>query len=260
VNDVLVIIPTYNERENIREIVARVLASEPSADVLVVDDNSPDGTGALASALAFGNDRLNVLNRAGKEGLGAAYQAGFAWGMERGYERLVEMDADGSHSPEQLPSLLAALDTADVVIGSRWIAGGVVENWPIGRTLLSVGGSIYARLVLGVPARDITGGYRAFTADAIRAIGLDNITSQGYCFQIDMLWHAHLAGLRIAEVPITFVERIHGVSKMSPWIVAEAMLRVTGWGLAGFPDRLRRITRATPATQRAVGQTAPSQR
>ena len=238
-NRTLVVVPTYNERENIAEITARVLRSAPGVDVLVVDDNSPDGTGALASALASGHDRINVLHRAGKEGLGAAYRAGFSWGLERGYERLVEMDADGSHQPEQLERLLAALNEADLVLGSRWVHGGSVVNWPLRRKLLSQGGSLYARMALGIPVRDITGGFRAFTADALREIGYLDVLSQGYCFQIDMLWKAYNSGLRISEVPITFVERVHGESKMSSGIVREAILRVTLWGLRSLPARLR---------------------
>jgi dolichol-phosphate mannosyltransferase len=238
-NRTLVIIPTYNERGNLTDMTARVLRSAPGVDLLVVDDNSPDGTGALASALASAHDRIHVLHRAGKEGLGAAYRAGFAWGLERDYERLVEMDADGSHRPEQLPRLLERLNTADVVLGSRWVKGGEVENWPLRRMLLSQGGSLYARIALGLPFRDVTGGYRAFTAEALEVIGFDRVLSQGYGFQIEMLWHAYTAGLSIAEVPITFVERVHGVSKMSSGIVGEAIARVTLWGLQGLPARIR---------------------
>ncbi|MET4704679.1 polyprenol monophosphomannose synthase [Frigoribacterium sp. UYMn621] len=251
-NRTLVVVPTYNERENIAEIIARVLRCAPGVDVLVVDDNSPDGTGAMASALASGHDRINVLHRAGKEGLGAAYRAGFAWGLERGYERLVEMDADGSHQPEQLERLLSALDDADVVLGSRWVRGGSVVNWPLKRIILSQGGSLYARIALGLPVRDITGGFRAFTADALREIGYQDVLSQGYCFQIDMLWKAYSAGLRVSEVPITFVERVHGESKMSSGIVKEAILRVTLWGLQGLPARLRGDHRSAVAAASAL--------
>ena len=251
-NRTLVVVPTYNERENIAEITARVLRSAPGVDVLVVDDNSPDGTGALASALASGHDRINVLHRAGKEGLGAAYRAGFSWGLERGYERLVEMDADGSHQPEQLERLLAALNEADLVLGSRWVHGGSVVNWPLRRKLLSQGGSLYARMALGLPVRDITGGFRAFTADALREIGYLDVLSQGYCFQIDMLWRAYSSGLRISEVPITFVERVHGESKMSSGIVREAILRVTLWGLRSLPARLRGEHRVAVAVASAA--------
>ena len=251
-NRTLVVIPTYNERDNLAEITARVLRSTTGVDVLVVDDNSPDGTGALASALASGHDRINVLHRAGKEGLGAAYRAGFDWGLERGYERLVEMDADGSHQPEQLELLLTALDDADVVLGSRWVRGGSVVNWPFRRMMLSQAGSLYARVALGLPIRDITGGFRAFTADALREIGYQDVLSQGYCFQIDMLWKAYTAGLRISEVPITFVERVHGESKMSSSIVNEAIVRVTLWGLKAMPARLRGDHRAAVAAASAL--------
>lgn len=240
----LVIIPTYNERDNVEWIVSRVRESVADASVLIVDDNSPDGTGALADALAESDEAVHVLHRAGKEGLGAAYRDGMRWGLGQGFDVLVEMDADGSHQPEQLPRLLDRLSVADVVVGSRWVPGGGVVNWPIERKILSRGGSGYARFALGVPVRDVTGGYRAFTADALRRIDLDAVLSQGYCFQIDMIWHAAVAGLKIAEVPITFVERERGVSKMSGTIVAEAMLRVTGWAIMSLPERMRRAAGA----------------
>jgi dolichol-phosphate mannosyltransferase len=220
--------------------------------VLVVDDNSPDGTGALASALASGHDRIHVLHREEKDGLGAAYRAGFNWGFAEGYERFVEMDADGSHQPEQLSRLLEKLDDSDVVLGSRWVRGGSVKNWPLRRSILSQGGSLYARIALGLPVRDITGGYRAFTADALRSIDYQNVLSRGYCFQIDMLWRAYRAGMRIAEVPITFVERVHGESKMSSGIVREAILRVTVWGLRGLPARIAGANRHAVATTGAA--------
>lgn len=234
----LVIIPTYNERENIEMIVARVRAATPDVHILIAEDNSPDGTGALADALVAADDHVFVMHRAGKEGLGAAYKAGFAWAKEHGYDRVVEMDADGSHKPEQLPDLLAASDAgADVVLGSRWVPGGSVVNWPLRRQLLSRGGSTYARIMLRLPAKDVTGGYRVFTMDALDRLGLDTVHSAGYGFQVDMLWHAKLAGLRIQEVPITFVERVAGDSKMSGGIVVEAMLRVTGWGIGSLFSR-----------------------
>jgi dolichol-phosphate mannosyltransferase len=240
----LVIIPTYNERDNVEWIVTRVRESVADASVLIVDDNSPDGTGTLADALAASDEAVHVLHRAGKEGLGAAYRDGMRWGLVHDFDVLVEMDADGSHQPEQLPRLLERLAVADVVVGSRWVPGGGVVNWPIERKILSRGGSRYARFALGVPVRDVTGGYRAFTADALRRIDLDAVLSQGYCFQIDMIWHAAVAGLKIAEVPITFVERERGVSKMSGAIVAEAMLRVTGWAIMSLPERMRRAASA----------------
>jgi dolichol-phosphate mannosyltransferase len=237
----LVIIPTYNERENIAGIVARVRAATPDVDVLVVDDNSPDGTGRVADDLAASDPAIFVLHRTGKSGLGSAYGAAFRWGLSRGYDRLVEMDADGSHQPEQLPALLAASDAgADVVLGSRWIPGGGVENWPAYRELLSRGGSAYSRIVLGLPQRDVTGGYRVLTAHALESIRLEDVHSQGYGFQVDLLFHAARAGLTIVEVPITFIERRFGASKMTGGIVLEAMLRVTLWGMGALPGRLRR--------------------
>jgi glycosyltransferase involved in cell wall biosynthesis len=241
VNDrILVVIPTYNERENIGSIVARIGATVPDAHVLIVDDNSPDGTGQIADVLSASDDRVHVLHRFAKEGLGAAYLAGFAWARARQYDVIVECDADGSHQPEQLPRLLAALDTHDVAIGSRWVAGGEVVDWPLSRRLLSRGGSAYARWMLGLSQRDVTGGYRAFRSAALDALGLGRIDSEGYCFQIELLWRAAQAGLHIAEVPITFVERQLGVSKMRGSIVVEAMLRVTMWGFISIRHRPRR--------------------
>jgi dolichol-phosphate mannosyltransferase len=241
----VVIIPTYNERENVERIVARVRVATPDVDVLIVDDNSPDGTGAIADGLAAADPAVSVVHRAGKDGLGAAYKAGFAWGLERGYTTLVEMDADGSHAPEELPALLAASDGADVVLGSRWVPGGSVVNWPAHRKAISRTGSSYARVVLGIPVKDITGGYRVFSADALDRIRLDSVHSHGYGFQVDMLWHAYTEGLRIVEVPITFTERVYGTSKMSTGIVVEAMIRVTGWGLRGLPARFGRQSTST---------------
>jgi len=230
---VLVVVPTYNEAENVATVVARVRAAVPRADLLVVDDASPDGTGQIADTLADSDAAVHVLHRSAKEGLGAAYLAGFAWGLEAGYDVLVEMDADGSHHPEQLPRLLGALaGGADLVLGSRWVDGGRVEDWPLHRLALSRGGNTYARLVLGVPIYDITGGYRAFRAAALRTLDLSSVASQGYCFQVDLAYRAVRAGLRVEEVPITFTEREQGVSKMSGAIVAEALLRVTQWGAA----------------------------
>ncbi|SEB46304.1 dolichol-phosphate mannosyltransferase [Paramicrobacterium humi] len=237
----LVLIPTYNERANLAAIVRRVHTAVPDADILIVDDASPDGTGLIADELAASDERVHVLHRPGKQGLGAAYADAFRWGLERDYDRLVEMDADGSHQPEQLPALLEASRAgADLVLGSRWLPGGGIENWPWHRRLLSRGGSAYARTVLGLPYRDVTGGFRVFTADALRRIRRDDVHSQGYGFQVDMLWHAHRAGLRIVEVPITFIERTQGRSKMTTGIVFEAMWRVTLWGLRNVPARFRR--------------------
>ncbi|MFF2370452.1 polyprenol monophosphomannose synthase [Agromyces sp. NPDC058110] len=240
----LVVIPTYNERENLAALVARVRVAVPEASVLVVDDGSPDGTGYIADGLAADDGAVHVLHRTAKQGLGAAYLDAFEWALERGHDPIVQMDADGSHQPEQLPTLLAALEApdaagrpVDVVIGSRWIPGGAIENWPRRRELLSRWGSAYARTMLRLSTRDATAGYRVFRAQALRAIRLDDVHTRGYGFQVDMLWHARQAGLVVVEVPITFVERVRGRSKMSPFIVLEAMVKVTGWGIA---DRFRR--------------------
>lgn len=237
----LVIIPTYNESENIERIIARVRASVPEADVLVADDNSPDGTGQQADALADADSHIHVMHRLGKEGLGAAYLAGFAWGLDRGYDVLVEMDADGSHQPEQLPLLLDALADADLVLGSRWVKGGSVVNWPKSRELLSRGGNLWTRVALGVPLKDITGGYRAFRRATLLGLGLDNVASAGYCFQVDLAWRALKEGFRVTEVPITFVEREYGDSKMSQKIVVEALIRTTAWGVAYRAAQLRSL-------------------
>jgi dolichol-phosphate mannosyltransferase len=231
---VVVIIPTYNERENLDSIAARVRASVPEADLLVVDDNSPDGTGKLADELAAEDTQVHVLHRPGKAGLGAAYIAGFGWALDQGYSAMVEMDADGSHQPEDLPRLLGALEDADAVIGSRWVRGGTVSNWPKSREILSRGANTYARLMLRVPVHDTTAGFRAYRAGTLRAIQLSTVQSQGYCFQIDLTLRALNAGLTVAEVPIMFIDRTRGASKMSRAVVAEAFWRVTEWGLAGW--------------------------
>ena len=228
---ILVIIPTYNEIDNIDMITGRLRASVPEANILVVDDNSPDGTGRRADELAADDDHIHVLHRVGKEGLGAAYKAGFAWGLERRYDVLVEFDADGSHQPEQLPRVLDALRGADMVKGSRWVRGGSVVNWPLHRELLSRGGSLYTRVMLGLPVRDITGGLNAFRADTLRAVLDDPIDGQGYGIQRDLTWNAHKRGFRIKEVPIEFIERTAGESKMSGDVVKEAIIRTTELGL-----------------------------
>ena len=235
---VLVIIPTYNEADNIKPIVARVRSAVPDAHILVADDNSPDGTGKLADELAVGDEAVHVLHRKGKEGLGAAYLAGFRWGIENGYGVLVEMDADGSHQPEELPRLLTALKSADVVLGSRWIPGGRVVNWPKSREFISRGGSLYSRVLLEVPLRDMTGGYRAFRKETLEGLGMEAVASQGYCFQIDLAWRAVKAGFHVIEVPVTFIERERGESKMSRDIVTEAAWRVLSWGVGSRVNKL----------------------
>jgi dolichol-phosphate mannosyltransferase len=234
----LVIIPTYNEAENIKSIVGRVRQAVPDAHVLVADDNSPDGTGKLADELAAEDDHVQVMHRKGKEGLGAAYLAGFRWGMEHDYGVLIEMDADGSHQPEELPRLLTALKSADLVLGSRWIPGGRVVNWPKSREYLSRGGSTYSRLLLDVPIHDVTGGYRAFRKETLEGLGMSEVASAGYCFQVDLAWRAVKAGFHVIEVPITFVERERGDSKMSRNIVAEALWRVTAWGVSSRASKI----------------------
>lgn len=230
----VVVLPTYNERESVVDVVGRLRTIAPDVHVLVVDDNSPDGTGGIADELARDHAQVHVMHRSDKQGLGAAYLAGFAWAIQHGYEVIVECDADGSHHPEELPRLLAAIESADLVVGSRWVDGGRVVNWPWRRRLLSRAGSGYARMMLRMPQRDVTGGYRAYRTTAIHRLRVDTVASQGYCFQIELLWRAHLAGLRITEVPITFTERETGVSKMRGRIVFEAMWRVTVWGLASL--------------------------
>ncbi len=238
VGRVLVIIPTYNERENLESIVARVRAAVPAVEVLVADDSSPDGTGEIADRLAAEDDQVHVLHRSAKEGLGAAYIAGFHWGIERNFDVLVEMDADGSHQPEELPRLLSALETNDLVIGSRWVSGGEVKNWPRNREVLSRGANTYSRLMLGLPIHDATGGFRAYRATTLTKIGIDDVSSQGYCFQVDLTLRTVRAGLRVAEVPITFVERTRGASKMSRDIIVEAFQRVTQWGVEHHVGRV----------------------
>jgi dolichol-phosphate mannosyltransferase len=228
---VLVVVPTYNERDNLEVIAERLRTAVPDAHLLVVDDNSPDGTGKLADELADRDDHVHVLHRTAKNGLGAAYVAGFGWAKEQGYDVVVEMDADGSHAPEQLPRLLAALENADVVLGSRYVPGGSVVNWPKSREVLSRGGNLYTRMLLRLPLRDATGGYRAYRRQVLDALPLGKISSQGYCFQVDLAWQTWRRGYRVVEVPITFVERERGDSKMSRQIVAEALWQTTVWGL-----------------------------
>jgi len=227
---VLVLVPTYNESATVERAVFAVLEAVPDAHVLVIDDNSPDGTGAIADELAARLPHVHVLHRSRKEGLGAAYLSGFAWGLARDFDILIEMDADGSHPAAALPDLIAALDHSDLAIGSRWVPGGQVRNWPRSREWLSRGGNTYTRWALGIDVRDATAGFRAFRRSTLQAIDLGSVQSQGYCFQIDLTRRVLDAGLRVVEVPITFVERDIGESKMSRTIVAEALWRVTVWG------------------------------
>ncbi len=228
---VLVVIPTYNERLNLPPLVERLRMAVPEADVLVVDDGSPDGTGQVADGLAVGDPAVSALHRERKSGLGGAYLAGFAVGRRNGYDVLVEMDADGSHLPEELPRLLTALRGADVVLGSRWVPGGAVRNWPASRKVLSLAGNSYARLVLRLPLADATGGFRAYRTSALATLELETVASQGYCFQVELAWRAQRRGCTVVEVPITFTERTVGESKMSRDVVAEALWRITWWGL-----------------------------
>jgi dolichol-phosphate mannosyltransferase len=225
----VVIVPTYNEAEGILAMLDAVLSHAPDVDILVVDDDSPDGTAKLVVAHHQFGRRLHLLSRPAKEGLGAAYRAGFGWALARPYEAIVQMDADLSHPPERVPALLAALGHADVAVGSRYVRGGSVHNWPLLRRLISRGGNIYVRLVLGMAVHDATSGFKAFRREALEAIGALNSESNGYCFQIENTWCSSRLGLRVTEVPITFTDRAVGTSKMSGDIVREAMLRVLGW-------------------------------
>lgn len=236
----VMVIPTYNEAENLAEVVARVRRAAPEVDILVVDDNSPDGTGDLADGLAASDSQISVLHRSAKEGLGAAYIHGFRVALDAGYDAIGEMDADGSHQPEELPSLLAALEHSDLVIGARWIPGGTVENWPWHRMLLSRGGNLYTRLLLGIRVKDATAGYRVFRRGTLEAIGLGRVQALGYVFQVELAYRTLQAGLRVTEVPIRFVERVRGDSKMTPEVARESLVRITRWGLSERLHRLRR--------------------
>ncbi|MGO0577862.1 polyprenol monophosphomannose synthase [Ornithinimicrobium panacihumi] len=245
---VCICVPTYNEADNLEPIVVRIRAAVPGAHLLVLDDNSPDGTGAIADRLAAADPHVHVLHRRGKEGLGPAYLAGFAWARERGYDAVVEIDADGSHQPEQLPALLAAADHADVVIGSRWVPGGSVHNWPAHRRALSVGANTYARLALGIGVRDATAGFRVYRMSALEQMDLSEVASQGYCFQVDLTLRALDRGLTVVEIPIGFVEREVGTSKMDDSIVREAALKVGVWG---FRRRSRALRERLGSGQRS---------
>jgi dolichol-phosphate mannosyltransferase len=234
---VLVVVPTYNERVNVPLIVPAILGQDPRIDVLVVDDNSPDGTGELADRLAAENPRVHVLHRGQKEGLGKAYIAGFRWALDHGYDLVFEMDADFSHDPRFLPTFLDAIQDADLVIGSRYKTGVNVINWPISRLLLSLGANQYARLVTGLPLADSTGGFKCFRRQVLEAIPLERVRSNGYAFQIEMSYRAWKKGFRLKEVPIVFTDRVEGQSKMNRKIVREAVWMV--WWL-----RLRSLGRA----------------
>jgi len=238
---ILVIIPTYNEIESLPVIVSAVRKNTPSVYILVADDNSPDGTGKFADDLALADSHIRVLHRTAKNGLGAAYLAGFAWAKDNGYDVVVEMDADGSHRAVDLPLLLNALVDADAVLGSRWVSGGEVVNWPLSRKILSRGGNLYTRFMLRIPLHDATGGFRAYRISALEVMNVQSVQSQGYCFQVDLAWRAVQNKLRVVEVPITFVERELGTSKMDSTIVKEALLRVTIWGIEKRKNQLKRL-------------------
>ena len=239
---VLTVIPTYNEKENLPVVVERLRAAVPDCDILVVDDNSPDGTGQLADSMAAEDSHINVLHRTIKDGLGGAYLAGFDWGLEAGYDVFVEMDADCSHQPEQLPLLLQAIEGgADLAIGSRYVPGGKTKNWPLHRQILSRGANLYTRLILGTKVKDITAGYRAYRREALQKLNLEGIDSKGYVFQVDLAWRSEQASLKIVEVPITFVEREIGSSKMDGNIIVDSMTKVTRWGLTARVERVRSL-------------------
>jgi len=233
----LVIVPTYNERFNIARLIPAVLAQDPSLEVLVVDDGSPDGTGAIVDGIAANNARVHVIHRASKLGLGTAYIAGFRWALERKYDLVFEMDADFSHNPERLPEFLEAIRESDVVLGSRYQNGHVnVVNWPMSRLFLSYGANIYARFVTGLPIFDTTGGFKCFRRNVLESIDLNSVKSNGYAFQIEMSYRAWKRGFQLFEIPIIFVDRTEGVSKMSKKIVREAIWmvwRLRWWTLTG---------------------------
>lgn len=227
----LAVLPTYNEAGTIGEVIERALASTPAIDLLVVDDNSPDGTGAIVDRIAAGEPRVRVLHRPGKGGLGPAYLAGFVEGLSAGYEAIIEMDSDLSHHPEDLPRLVEAGARADLVIGSRYVPGGATENWSPFRKLLSRAGTAYAKLFLRLPLADATSGFRLYRREVLEELPLPEIRTQGYAFQVELAWRTWIAGFHLAEIPIVFTERREGASKMSRRIVAEALKRIFGWGM-----------------------------
>jgi dolichol-phosphate mannosyltransferase len=246
--EALVCLPTYDEKDNVEPITRAILAASPAFEVLVIDDNSPDGTGRIADRLAAEEPRIHVLHRAGKEGLGKAYLAGFAWALERGYRLVLEMDADFSHDPKHLPAMLAAAAEADLVLGSRYVPGGGTVNWGLGRKLLSRGGSLYARTILGLSVRDLTGGFKCFRREVLEAIDLGSVACTGYAFQIELTYRAVRRGFRVAEVPIVFADRRVGQSKMSKRIVLEALRKV--WSIRASPfARAARAQLAPPPTR-----------
>ena len=253
---VVMVIPTYNEALNIGPIIDRLRTAEPDVDILVVDDSSPDGTGAIADEIAGSDAHVSVLHRPAKEGLGAAYLHGFQVALERGYDVIGEMDADGSHQPEELHKLLTALRDADLVVGSRWVRGGSVVNWPVYRELLSRGGNLYTRALLGIGVRDATAGYRLFRRTTLERIRLEETVSLGYVFQADLAYRTLREGLRVVEVPIEFVERVRGDSKMSRDVATESLKRITRWGVS---ERIRRIRTALRRGRRRLwnGHRAP---
>jgi dolichol-phosphate mannosyltransferase len=231
----VIVMPTYNERQNLESMASRIRSATPDVDLLVVDDNSPDGTGDLADKLAETDSHVHVLHRTEKAGLGRAYIAGFGWALERRYDLVIEMDADGSHRPEDLPRLLEMVTAgADAVIGSRYVPGGAVVNWPRHREILSKGANIYVKLMLGTGVKDATGGFRVYRAATLRKIDLSNVESAGYSFQVDLTLRVLQAGLTIREVPITFVERELGASKMSSAVIRESFFRVAQWGVSAW--------------------------
>ena len=234
------VIPTYNEAENLEWIVGRLRSAQPGVDVMVVDDNSPDGTGDIADRLAAADEAVTVVHRTEKAGLGAAYLNGFAVALAAGYDVVGEMDADGSHQPEQLQRLIDALHTSDLVIGSRYVPGGSVVNWPVQRLLLSRGGNLYVRLLLGIKVKDATAGFRLFRRATLEAIDLGAVRSTGYVFQTDLAYRTLTRGLRVTEVPIEFIERERGDSKMSGQVASESLKLITRWGLSERRAQLRR--------------------
>jgi dolichol-phosphate mannosyltransferase len=237
---VIMVIPTYNEAANLAWIVGRLRRAEPDVEILIVDDGSPDGTGDLADDLVATDAHLHVIHRTEKAGLGAAYLHGFGWALEHGYDVIGEMDADGSHQPEELGRLLEALKTADLVIGSRWVPGGSVVNWPLSRQALSRGGNLYVRMLLGIRIKDATAGFRLFRRTTLEKIDLGSVESAGYVFQTDLATRTVRAGLNVVEVPIEFVERVRGASKMSGAVAGESLKLVTRWGLRERREQLRR--------------------